>query len=137
MIAVVTNILAYMYLRKNMLTLEQGFAIQVEAEILLADSQFEARSLDVLQLAEARGCVAYDCESVVLAKVLNVRLVMEDKKVLAAFPSGCVRVSRMLQITSLSTRGYEWPWLALYIRLPCFQANFSSINNRRGANNIS
>lgn len=86
------NVLA-LYLRKNMLTLEQAFAIQTEAETLLADNQFEVPSLDVLRLAQTSGCSAYDCEFVVLARRLNVRLVTEDKKVLAAFPDVAVSLA--------------------------------------------
>ena len=83
------NVLA-LYLRKNMLTLEQAFAIQTEAETLLADNQFEVPSLDVLRLAQTSGCSAYDCEFVVLARRLNVRLVTEDRQVLATFPDVAV-----------------------------------------------
>ena len=83
------NVLA-LYLRKNMLTLEQAFAVQTEAETLLADNQFEVPSLDVLRLAQTSGCSAYDCEFVVLARRLNVRLVTEDRQVLATFPDVAV-----------------------------------------------
>ena len=88
------NVLA-LYLRKNMLTLEQAFAIQTEAEILLADNQFEVPSLDVLRLAQASGCSAYDCEFVVLARRLNTRLVTEDRKILAAFPGVAVSLASL------------------------------------------
>lgn len=86
------NVLA-LYLRKSMLTLEQAFAIQTEAETLLADNQFEVPSLDVLRLAQVSGCSAYDCEFVVLARRLNTKLVTEDKKVLAAFPEVAVSLA--------------------------------------------
>jgi predicted nucleic acid-binding protein len=80
------NVLA-LYMRKDMLTLEQAYEIQTEAEALMADAEYDVPSLDVLRLAAASDCSAYDCEFVALARRLDVKLVTADKKVLKAFPT--------------------------------------------------
>jgi predicted nucleic acid-binding protein len=80
------NVLA-LYLRKEILTLEQTYDIQTEAETLLAGNEYDVPSLDVLRLIEASECSAYDCEFVVLAKKNNIVLVTEDKKILKQFPN--------------------------------------------------
>lgn len=89
------NVLA-LYLRKQLLSLAQAVAIQTEAELLLADREYEVKSLEVLTLAQATGCSAYDCEFVVLAKRLGVPLVTADKKVLSSFPNIAQSVEQIL-----------------------------------------
>ena len=79
------NVLA-LYLRKEILTFEQTYDIQTEAEALLAGNEYDVPSLDVLRLVEASECSAYDCEFVALAKRNNTLLVTEDKKILKQFP---------------------------------------------------
>lgn len=83
-------------LRKDMLTLEQAYAIQTAAEALLADGQYDVPSLDVLRLVESSACSAYDCEIVALAKRLNVKLVTADKKILKEFPSVAMTLAEPL-----------------------------------------
>lgn len=61
------NVLA-LYLRKGILSLEQAYGIQTEAETLLAGGEYDVPSLDVLRLIETSKCSAYDCEFVALAK---------------------------------------------------------------------
>lgn len=80
------NVLA-LYLRRELLTLEQAYSVQTEAEALLADAEYEVPSLDVLKLVHESECSAYDCEFVALAKRFNAKLVTADKKVLKEFPS--------------------------------------------------
>ncbi|MEZ5538740.1 MAG: type II toxin-antitoxin system VapC family toxin [Pseudomonadales bacterium] len=79
------NVLA-LYLRKEILTLEQAYDIQTEAETLLAGNEYDVPSLDVLRLIETSECSAYDCEFVALAKRNHTVLVTEDKKILKQFP---------------------------------------------------
>ena len=79
------NVLA-LYLRKKILTLEQAYNIQTEAETLLTGNEYDVPSLDVLRLIEASECSAYDCEFVALAKKNHTILVTEDKKILKQFP---------------------------------------------------
>ncbi len=80
------NVLA-LYLRKKILNFDQAYSIQAAAEKLMAGHEYEVDSFDVLRLAEASECSAYDSEFVVLAKRLGVALVTADKKVLQAFPT--------------------------------------------------
>lgn len=48
----------------------------------------------VLSLSHSSGCSAYDCESVNLAKDLDVLLVTQDKKVLHNFPETAISMSQ-------------------------------------------
>lgn len=82
-----------LYMRKQMLTLAQACRIQTAAEALLAGAEFDVPSLDVLQLAAASACSAYDCEFVALAKQFGVELVTSDKKLLQAFPGIAVSLA--------------------------------------------
>ena len=79
------NILAG-YLRRGKLSFEQAYALQREAEDLLAGAEYEVDSLSVLELVRHSECSAYDCEFVALAKKLGTKLVTMDGKVLRAFP---------------------------------------------------
>lgn len=79
------NVLA-LYLRKEFLALDQAYAVQSEAEALLADAEYEVPSLDVLKLVQESECSAYDCEFVALARRFNTKLVTADKKILKEFP---------------------------------------------------
>ena len=89
------NVLA-LYLRKEILTLEQAYDIQTEAENLLAGNEYDVPSLDVLRLVEASECSAYDCEFVALAKRQNTVLVTEDKKILKQFPEITVSLTEFV-----------------------------------------
>lgn len=79
------NVLA-LYLRQNIITLSQALLIQEEAEALMVEREYNVPSASVLGLVANSNCSAYDCEFVVLAKQLSVKLVTEDKKILAEFP---------------------------------------------------
>ncbi|MEO6408426.1 MAG: type II toxin-antitoxin system VapC family toxin [Burkholderiaceae bacterium] len=85
------NILAG-FLRRRSITFEQACSLQDEAEGLLADSEFEVDSKQVMALVRDSDCSAYDCEFVALAKALDVKLVTEDKKLLRAFPACAVKL---------------------------------------------
>ena len=82
-----------LYIRKELITLEQAYRIQSTAETLLAASEHDVPSLEILQLAKTSGCSAYDCEFVALANALGVKLVTSDKKVLKAFPETAVSLA--------------------------------------------
>lgn len=82
------NVLA-LYLRRELLTLEQACAMQAEAE-------YDVPSLDVLRLVQSSDCSAYDCEFVALAKRLNVKLVTADKKIPKEFPGVAVTMAEAL-----------------------------------------
>lgn len=58
----------------------------VEAEQWMAGREYTVVSQQVLQLAKASGCSAYDCEFVSLAIDLGIPLVTAARQVLRAFP---------------------------------------------------
>lgn len=87
------NILAG-YLRRKILTFEQAYSLQREAEDLLEGSEFEVDSLAVLELVRESDCSAYDCEFVALAMKLDSKLVTTDGKLLRAFPKRAVALAR-------------------------------------------
>ncbi len=79
------NILAG-YIRRGAFDLQQAIALQREAEALLASGEHVVDSEAVLELVKNSDCSAYDCEFVALAKMLGVKLVTMDAKLLKAFP---------------------------------------------------
>jgi len=70
--------------------------------------EYTVRSTDVLRVAEASGCSAYDCEFVSVAMALGVRLVTADRQVLRAFPSSTLQwkssASRIPNSNSMNRR---------------------------------
>jgi predicted nucleic acid-binding protein len=79
------NVLAS-YLRREIVNLEESVAIMEEAIQLLHNGEYDVPSARVLALAHASGCSAYDCEFVVLAQDLGIRLVTVDRQLLMRFP---------------------------------------------------
>ena len=79
------NILAGV-VRRRTLSFDQACQILSEAESLLAGGEHEVGSQQVLKLVRDSDCSAYDCEFVVLAMQLGVKLVTMDNKLLRAFP---------------------------------------------------
>lgn len=75
-----------LYLRKNIISFEEAVSFIENAENDLIHSDYQVKSSNVLDLALASGCSAYDCEYVSLAKDLNVPLVTMDKKIIKNFP---------------------------------------------------
>jgi predicted nucleic acid-binding protein len=88
------NILAG-YMRRGTLTLDQAYALQLEAEGLLNGREYEVDSLDVLELVKASECSAYDCEFVALAIKLGTKLATMDKKVLRNFPDRAFSIENL------------------------------------------
>lgn len=86
------NILAG-YMRRELISFEQAFSLQREAESLLGGGEFEVDSLAVLELVRGSDCSAYDCEFVALAMRLGTRLVTMDRNLLQAFPEHAVALS--------------------------------------------
>ena len=89
------NVLS-LYLRKELMTLDQALAVLQLAESLLANSQYQVSSAEVMQLASTSHCSAYDCEFVALAQQLDIDLVTSDQKLLKAFPSTAVSLESYL-----------------------------------------
>lgn len=79
------NILAT-YVRKQLLDIQSAVEIQLQAERILLQNEYQVDSKQVLMLAADSGCSAYDCEFVALAKSLKIPLITADKKILSTFP---------------------------------------------------
>jgi predicted nucleic acid-binding protein len=89
------NVLA-LYLRKDIITLEQAIQIQTEAESLMDGNEFEINSIDILKLVRDSPCSAYDCEFVALAQDLDATLVTADKKIISEFPNTAASIQHFL-----------------------------------------
>jgi predicted nucleic acid-binding protein len=87
------NILAG-YFRRGLLTFEQAYQIQRDAEDLLSGASYDVDSFSVLQLVESSSCSAYDCEYVALATALQAPLVTADRQLLRAFPKVAAPLQR-------------------------------------------
>jgi len=85
----VRNVLSR-YVTQQQLTLVLAIAIMQEAEALLRENEYDINSAQVLQLAAASGCTAYDCEFVALAQNFALPLVTMDKQILRSFPQTAV-----------------------------------------------
>jgi predicted nucleic acid-binding protein len=79
------NVLA-LYIRKEMLSLEDARKIMGAAVDLMQGQEYEVTSNHVLELVSASSCSAYDCEFVALARDLHVPLVTHDRRILRDFP---------------------------------------------------
>ncbi len=86
------NILAG-YMRRGDVSFDGAYKILREAESLLAGNEYEADSLQVLELVRDSECTAYDCEFVAVAMALNAKLVTMDKALLKAFPEVVMRLT--------------------------------------------
>lgn len=67
-------------------SLGEAIDLAERAQDHLSGRELSIESEDVLRLAAASGCSAYDCEFVALARRLRVPLVTNDRQVLKAFP---------------------------------------------------
>ena len=79
------NVLAT-YMRGGLLTLDDAVRIHRNAELLIADGEYDVGTVEVLRLAKDSGCSAYDCEFIALAEHLDVKLVSADTRLCKAFP---------------------------------------------------
>ncbi len=83
------------YLRAGLMSLEQIYQIQHEAEVLMTGKEYQTNSLVVLKLASKSQCSAYDCEFVALARHLQVKLITQDKQILAQFPQDTIALKEI------------------------------------------
>ena len=88
------NVLA-LYLRRQVLALDEILAIMAEAETLMQGREYEVPSFRVMQLVESSDCSAYDCEFVALAQGLDLPLVTSDAQILRAFPGTTMRLGNI------------------------------------------
>jgi len=82
-----------LYLRKNILSLDEVLLIIQQAEHLMRGNEYEIPSAHVMQLVDTSDCSAYDCEFIALAQHLQIPLVTADSKLLRSFP----KIARSLQ----------------------------------------
>jgi len=87
-----------LYLRKELLTLSQILRIVQTAESKMRDHEFHVLADQILRLANASTCSAYDCEFVALARELGVQLVTADKQILPDFPETAVSPEKFLSM---------------------------------------
>ena len=90
------NVLA-LYLRKNLITLEQALHIMDGALELLRGREYEVSSYEVLRLASENKCSAYDCEFIAIANDLKIPLVTVDRQLLRAFPTKAVSLESFIK----------------------------------------
>jgi predicted nucleic acid-binding protein len=76
-----------LYMRKNIINLEQAQQIMNGALKLLKGREYEVPSYEVLRLTATSNCSAYDCEFIATATDLKVPLVTVDKQLLREFSS--------------------------------------------------
>ena len=82
-----------LYVRKNLITLEQAQRIMYGALELLRGREYEISSYEVLRLASESKCSAHDCEFIATANDLKVPLVTLDRQLLREFPTVAVPLS--------------------------------------------
>ncbi len=80
--------------KRDLCTLDRAIILAQAAEDHVRGREFGVDSPQVLSLAEASGCSAYDCEFVALATELGVPLVTNDRQVLRAFPAVAISLER-------------------------------------------
>lgn len=77
-------------IRRKLIDLGDALRIMTAAEMMMSGRVYDVASDEVLELAAASGCSAYDAEYVVLARDLRVPLVTTDKELLEKFPETAV-----------------------------------------------
>lgn len=75
-----------LYLRKNLIDLQEALRISEKAENQMRDREFHVNSIQVYHLAKKSDCSSYDCEFVSLAEDLNIKLITMDQQILRFFP---------------------------------------------------
>jgi predicted nucleic acid-binding protein len=86
-----------LYMRKNIIKLEQAQQIMDSALKLLKGREYEVPSYEILKLVSTSNCSAYDCEFAAAANDLKVPLVTVDKKLLREFSSIAVSLHSFCQ----------------------------------------
>lgn len=94
-----TNILAT-GTRNEWFTLDQALEALSTAEELMDGGEYRVPAPDVLRRASESGCTGYDCEFVVLARDLDVKLVTLDRQILKSFPGTAIALSEFRPGTS-------------------------------------
>ena len=85
------------YVRSGRLPVELSIQLAEEAEQFLKGREYAVPSAKVLVSAVASRCSAYDCEFVVLAEDLGVKLVTTDRQILNAFSKRAFSARQFLE----------------------------------------
>jgi predicted nucleic acid-binding protein len=91
------NVLA-LYLRRQLIGFEKALQLQMEAETLMSENEYEIGSFDVMKLVRESCCSAYDCEFVALATNLRTTFVTMDQSILREFPNTAVSLTSFLTL---------------------------------------
>ena len=86
-----------LYLRRELLTLEEVLSIASETEAEMVDREVPVATSRVLELADQSTCSAYDCEFVALAVELGTPLVTDDRRLQKAFPEIAVSMREFVR----------------------------------------
>jgi len=84
--------------RKKLLSRQDAKNILEHARQLLRGNEYSVSPSRVLELAVTSTCTAHDCEFIVLAQDLGVKLVTEDKQILAQFPEIALALDKFVGI---------------------------------------
>jgi predicted nucleic acid-binding protein len=90
------NVLA-LYIRKKLLALTDAQQVMEQALHLMQGREYTVASHQVLALAAASTCSAYDCEFVALAKDLDIPLITVDKQILNQFPDVAIPLAEFIK----------------------------------------
>ena len=86
-----------LYLRKNYLNISQAKYLMEQAEYLMFGAEYHVNSNDILDFLTRTSLSAYDCEFVVLAKELGIKLITTDKKILREAPDVTMSISQFIK----------------------------------------
>jgi len=78
------------YMKQKVVSLKTALAMTERAEMILSGKECRVPSQKVLKLTKSSGCSAYDCEFVVLARDLKLKMLTTDKALIKAFPGTAV-----------------------------------------------
>ncbi len=84
------------YLLRKALSVEQCVQIMSVADAMLANSETEVSSADVMALVASTGCSAHDAEYVSLALSFTIPLVTADRRLRDRFPGIAVSAAAFL-----------------------------------------
>lgn len=85
-----------LYLRKKLISRKYCAEAISAATALIGRHSFTPNANEVIELAMASDCTAYDCEFIAVARSLATILVTEDKALLRAFPKDAMTMAKAL-----------------------------------------
>ncbi len=85
------------FFRQGKLSYETAVKVILSAEEQMVDTEYAVNSLEVMAKVKMSKCMAYDCEYVALAEVLECNLITKDKEILRSFPDIAIDLETFLQ----------------------------------------